>query len=250
MQSKYKLNPSASERFLTCTASLQHNTGFSESTTTLKGNLQHEVAALRLLQIFKGEDHAEEIERLTDYDNDYISPNNKNIKVRWTHDCEPVVDNYVSYVQRLVQEFKPKEVFIEYKIKMFFYGNAISGTADFVMILPNNDIFIVDLKTGRVKVETKDNKQMLIYGYGVLQDMNRKYNIVATHVIISICQSLINNTQAKKYSINQLATWYLDQFGPMRQINSDKLVYNPSPTACRYCQYRSKCNARIKAGVV
>lgn len=250
MSSKYKLNPSASERFLTCTASLQYNSGFSESVVTLKGNLQHEVAALRLLQIYENEDHTEEIERLTDYNNVYISKNNPNLQVQWTNDCNVVVDNYVSYIQQLYKELQPKRIHIEYKVKMSFYDNVINGTADCVMILQNDDIVIIDLKTGRVKVDTDDNKQMFMYAYAVLQTEYQRTRKLPNHIIISICQSLVNNTQARKYSLKYLVDWYFAQFQPMWEINTNNLTYNPSPTACKYCQYRSKCNARIKGGVV
>jgi RecB family exonuclease len=246
----YKLSPSSSSRFLTCSASLKHNQGFSENETTLKGSLQHEVAYLMLDEYFNENDNQEKIAFLKDYNNWFESKERKEIKVHWEKDYELTVQNYVNYVKTLFMQFKPKQVLLEYKIKMSFYGNEVNGTADCVMILENNDIIIVDLKTGRSKVEVEDNSQMLMYAYGVAQDIFRKTNKLAQKVIISIHQNLIHNTKAISYDMKDLIEWFVSKSVVMEEINSDKLVYRPSKIACRFCQHKFKCNERIKKGIV
>lgn len=250
MPSKYKLRPSSAERFLTCTASLPHNLGFDENEYTLLGQLQHKVAHLRLDQYFNNKDHSKMIEDYTNPNLDYLSKNDPNLKVKWNDSCEETVNNYITYIKRLEKQFKPKMVLLEYFIKMNFFGNEINGVVDCAMVLPDNSIIIIDLKTGRNRVETEDNAQMLMYGYGILQDMYKKTQKVAKKVIISIAQGLINNVQAIEYSLEQLQEWYIKQAQPMKEINSNNLVFRPTKTACKYCQYKDKCSARIKKGVV
>lgn len=250
MPSKYKLSPSSSERFLECTASLPFNTTFTENEHTLKGNLQHRVAFIRLDQVVNNIDHSKEIEKLTDPKNKYASFNNPSLVVYWDDSCAKTVDNYVSYVRQIIKEYKPKKIMFEYKVAMTFHGNKINGVIDVVMILPNDDIFIIDLKTGRNKVDTEDNSQMLMYAFGIIQKMKNDTNALAKRVIISISQSLINNTQAFEYTIDQMVQWYVLQGKPMREINTNNLVFRPSTKACKYCQNRDSCNERIKAGVV
>lgn len=247
---QYKLSPSSSSRFLTCSASLKHNTGFSENETTLKGSLQHEVAYLILDEYFNETDNKERIAFLTDYNNWYESKERKEIKVRWEKEFQKTVDNYVDYVKALFIQFKPKKVLLEYKIKMKFHGNDINGTADCVMFLDNDDIIIIDLKTGRSKVETEENSQMLMYAYGIAQDTFRKSNTLPSRVIISINQSLINNTVAMSYDFRDVVDWYIKKGSVMEEINSGNLVYRPSKIACRFCQYKQKCNTRIKEGII
>lgn len=249
-KSQYKLRPSSSQRFLTCTASLPYNLGFSENIYTLKGNLQHKVAFLRLDQYFNDNDHDKEIEKLTNPDNDFISKNDKELKTHWDNGCEKTVDSYISYVKRLEKQFKPKMVFLEYFIKMKFYGNKINGVVDLAMVMDNNNIIIVDLKTGYNKVEAEDNSQMLMYGYGMIQDLYKKTKKTPKKIIISIAQSSINNTIAVEYSLNQMIQWYKDQARPLKEINTNKLVFRPSPKACKYCEHRDECNERIRQGVV
>lgn len=250
MSSKYKLSPSSSDRFLTCTASLPHNKGFSESKSTLKGSLQHEVAALRLQELFLYQDHSQEIERLTNPDNFYSSRRNKDLKVKWDKNCDSTVDTYISYIKQLYNEYKPKHIFIEQRIKMRFFDNNINGIVDVAMVLENGDVIIVDLKTGRSKVDTEDNNQMLMYAYGFIQELHRRTKIMPNKVIISICQSVIYNTKAVSYTFKDLLEWYIKQAQPMQEINTDNLVYRPNKKACKFCQFRAECNARIKAGVI
>lgn len=250
MPSKYKLRPSSSERFLTCTASLPHNLGFSESKHTLIGNLQHEVAALRLEELYLYKDHKEEIERLTDPNNEYVSRNDATLKVKWNDQCQENVDTYIGYVKQLYNEYNPKHIFIEHRIKMRFYDNVINGIVDCAMVTEEGDVIIVDLKTGRGKVDTEDNQQMLMYAYGFVQELFSRTKIKPAKIIISICQSVIYNTKAVSYELIDLMSWYFSLAKPMEEINTDNLVFRPSTKACKYCQYKAHCNARIKEGIL
>lgn len=250
MPSKYKLSPSSSDRFLTCTASIQHNTGFSESLATLKGNLQHEVASLRLEELYFFKDNQKKIEQLTDTENYYTSRTDSTLKVKWDKSCDETVNTYISYVKQIHTQYKPKHIFIEQKIKMRFYDNNINGIVDCAMVLENGDVIVVDLKTGRSKVDTEENNQMLMYAYGFIQDLHRKTKILPNQVIISICQSIVYNTRAVSYSFNDLISWYISQATPMKEINTNELVYRPNKKACQFCQFRADCNARIKEGIV
>lgn len=250
MPSKYKLSPSSSDRFLTCTASLPHNTGFTESKHTLLGSLQHEVAALRLEEIFLYRDNSERIKYLTDPNNYYVSRNDDTLKVKWNSSCNDNVDNYVGYVKKLYHEYTPKHIFIEHKIKMRFYDNTINGVVDCAMVTEKGEVIIIDLKTGRGKVDANENNQMLMYAYGFIQELYGKTKQRAGKVIISIFQSVIYNTKAISYDLVDLITWYVSLAPPMNEINNDKLVYRPNEKACKYCQYKASCNARIKEGIL
>ncbi len=248
--SKYKLSPSASGRFLTCTASVQHNTGSGENETTLKGTLQHQVAFLKLDQMINLTNHEPEIALLTDLNNWYEGRDNNGIKVKWSKDYDITVNNYIDYISRIINQYNPKEIMLEYKVKMMFHDVEISGTIDCAMILESGDLIIIDLKTGRTPVKTEDNNQMLMYAYAVVQDRWRQKKSIPQNVIVSIFQSLINNTRAVSYTMTQLMDWYINQSQSMEEIKEDKLVYRPSKEACKFCQFNQKCIERIKKGVV
>lgn len=249
MPSKYKLSPSSSDRFLTCTASLPHNLGFSESKHTLIGNLQHEVAALRLEELFLFKDNSQEIERLTNPDNYYVSRNDDTLKVKWNAQCEDNVNTYVGYIKQLYNEYNPKHIFIEHRIRMRFYGNTINGIVDCAMVTEEGDVIIVDLKTGRSKVSAEENNQMNMYAYGFVQDLHKKTKQKPNKIIVSICQSVVYNTKAISYTLKDLINWYVNLAPPMHEINTDNLVFRPNEKACKFCQYKANCNARIKEGI-
>jgi CRISPR/Cas system-associated exonuclease Cas4 (RecB family) len=217
---------------------------------TLKGNLQHEVASLRLEELYFFKDNQKKIEQLTDTENYYTSRTDSTLKVKWDKSCDETVNTYISYVKQIHTQYKPKHIFIEQKIKMRFYDNNINGIVDCAMVLENGDVIVVDLKTGRSKVDTEENNQMLMYAYGFIQDLHRKTKILPNQVIISICQSIVYNTRAVSYSFNDLISWYISQATPMKEINTNELVYRPNKKACQFCQFRADCNARIKEGIV
>jgi RecB family exonuclease len=150
----------------------------------------------------------------------------------------------------MAQQYSPQEVLLEQNIKLKFHENDISGTVDCVMLKDNGDIIIVDLKTGRTKVKTEDNNQMLMYAYGVVQDVWKKTKKLPQSIIISIYQPLVNNTSAMEYTLQQLMDWYISKNQVMNEINTGNLVYRPTKEACKFCQFKIKCNERIRKGVV
>jgi len=245
---KYKLRPSSSGRFLKCTASVQFpENPFSETTINLKGTLQHEVASLRLEQIYKGKDNQEIINKLMDYDNIYYGKDPK-IKVQWDKSCETAVDSYISLINKLYREYNIKEIYIEESVVLKFYETEIRGKIDCALV-SDDYLFIIDLKTGRIKVETEDDPQILMYALGFVQKLNKQGKLPQT-IVIGISQEIIYNTELISYSLNDMKEWYKKQALPMWEINNDKLVYRPDTKACKYCVNNAKCNERIKQGIV
>lgn len=238
---------SASARWLQCTVSLIHNQEFVANVNTVKGNLIHEVSALRLREIFFEEDHKEEIERLKS--EPYVDRNDPSIIAKWDNDCTKTSEGYVEYAIKLYHQFEPDEIEVEKEITLNWYGYKKKGYIDLVM--KNKDhIVIVDLKTGRGRVETEDNSQMLMYAIAKAQEELDNKTFFIGNYIVSIFQPLINNTQAFQYSLKQLTTFYHSHREKMNEIIKGELKYDPSPEACRFCDYRHKCNARIKKGIL
>lgn len=244
---KYKLRPSSSGRFLKCTASVQFaEKPFEENVNNLKGNLQHEVASLRLEQIYKNKENAEEIQKLMDYDNIYYGKNPK-IKVKWDSGCDFSVDSYISLVKKIYSQYNAKEIYIEESIDLNFYGNQIKGKID-CAILTDEYLFVIDLKTGRMKVEVNDDPQILMYALGLLQKLNKENNL-PQKIVIGISQAVINNTELIEYSLKDIRDWYAKQSQAMWEINNNELKYRPDSKICKYCVNNSKCNERIRQGI-
>lgn len=241
---------SASSRWLQCTASLKYNKDFVANINTLKGNLIHEVSALRLEEIFFGKDNAEKIEALKT--KDYIDEKSPKLKTKWDIESQRTSDSYIDYAVRLYQQYQPHTIEIEKKVNVRWYGYEKYGLIDLVMV--NDDYtIIVDLKSGRTPVDTYDNTQMLIYAIGKMQEYGKQTTEERTfygNYIITICQPLLNNKVAVEYSRNSLVRFYQSHRIKMEEIISGNLQYDPTPNACKWCDYRSKCSERIKKGVI
>lgn len=238
---------SASSRWLQCTKSLEYNKDFKSNVFTLKGNLIHEVSALRLREIFFKENHQEAIERLKT--SIYVDEKDSNLKTEWTNECEKTSDGYINYALRLYQQFNPHTIEIEKKINVRWYGYEKFGYIDLLMI-SNDYTIIVDLKTGRGEVETQENSQMLIYTLGQIQETNNKKEMFLGNYITAICQPLINNIKAVEYSKKHIVFFYRSFANKMEEIISGNLQYSPSPVACKYCDYRNKCAERMRQGIL
>ena len=238
---------SASSRWLSCTASLLFNKDFNINVNTLKGNLIHEVSALKLREIFFNENHEKEIEKLKT--EKYIDERNKELSAKWDSDCKNTCEKYVSYALKMFELYQPHTIEIEKKIDLEWHGYKKIGNIDLVMI-SNDYMIIIDLKSGRTKIETDDNSQMLMYMVALIQEEQRKGNVFIGKYIISICQSLIANIVAYEYSLNSIARFYASQSNAMEEISSGNLKYRPSKKACKYCDHRDSCNERIKQGIV
>ena len=238
---------SASSRWLKCTASLQYNKDFKSNINTLKGNLIHAVSALKLKEIFFKEDHSEEIEKLKK--NPYVDSNDKTLIAKWDSDCEKTYEGYISYAIKVYKQYEPHTIEIEKKIYVTWYGFKKYGFIDLVMI-SDDYIIIIDLKSGRTKVESEDNSQMLMYAIGKIQEEQVNKTNFNGNYIISICQSLVSNIKAYEYSLKQISKFYSSHAKKMEEILFDKLQYDPSEVACKYCDHRTVCNERIKKGVV
>lgn len=238
---------SASSRWLQCTKSLDYNKEFKSNIHALKGNLIHEVSALRLREIFFNEDHKEKIELLKT--NIYVDSNDKTLKTEWDNDCTKTSDGYIEYAIKLRKQFEPHTIEIEKKIWITWYGYKKYGYIDLVMI-SDSRVIIVDLKSGRTKVESEENSQMLMYAIGQIQEMKTTHPNFVGNYIVAVCQPLISNIKAQEHSLGQVARFYNSHWLKMDEIIEGNLKYDPSPVACKYCDFRDNCVERIKKGVV
>lgn len=238
---------SASSRWLQCTKSLEHNKTFTQNIYATKGNLIHLVASLRLREIFHKENHSDEIDRLMK--EDYVNEQDKTIVAKWDNDCQSTYERYINYAIMMYKKYEPHTIEIEKKTWITWYGHKKYGFIDLIMISDDYTI-IIDLKTGRGKVESEENSQMLMYAIGKIQEQAQQKDKFVGKYILSICQTLINNVEEVEYSLSWISRWYNSHILKMREINTGELQFDPSPTACKWCDYRDSCNARIKKGVV
>lgn len=214
---KYKLSPSKAERFLQCTKSLEFDTEFVETPVTIRGSLLHDIARKMLLE--------EEWE--------------SDIKTYGINDYELyLLTSYVDGVWQEYEKINAREIYVEEKMTVNLYGNAINLIMDSLLV-SEDTASIIDLKTGSVKVEEKGNKQLLFYGYCAI---NRFPNV--KKIRMSIGQKGKIRTVEK--DVSEILNFFLEKESVFESINRNELTYNPSDTACKYCANKLQCVARAE----
>lgn len=153
-------------------------------------------------------------------------------------------------VEELRQEFlkiEPNFSFddcvCEEKLELDYITESIDwtlvGKPDLVYISKSsNTIYVVDYKFGYNSVEVKKNPQLM--GYILL--LHGVVDVFSSHKKICIFQNgrlelqLISNSDLNKFEadVAQIV------------IGSQKNIYLPSATACKWCSYREECPALIQ----
>lgn len=134
------------------------------------------------------------------------------------------------------------------------------GTADIVAVVPRTDgsfmLLVGDLKTGRHKVDAKENWQLMLYAIGVLRKLSRRYNI--TLIRLAIFQPLAGG--ASEYDMAPEALALFAKHAARRSVMAldvyakgkkelKALDFTPSASACQWCRFAEKCSAKAKAAV-
>lgn len=134
------------------------------------------------------------------------------------------------------------------------------GTADIVAVIPRIDgsfmLLVGDLKTGRHKVDAKENWQLMLYAVGVMRKLSRRYNI--TLIRLATFQPLAggaaeHDTTPEALHIflrhaNRRSVMALDVYAKGKKALK-AMDFTPSASACQWCRFAEKCSAKAKAAV-
>lgn len=141
-------------------------------------------------------------------------------------------------------------------------GNRVKtfGTADMVMVMKKTDgtymLIVGDLKTGRHKVEAKENKQLMLYALGLLRKLQTMYDITTVRLVIfqPYCGG------ASEWDITVEALEIFAKFASKRAVAAleayargkkglTRADFRPSVDACQWCRFADQCSARAKAAI-
>lgn len=232
------LSPSGAERWSTCPASVQLESGYPDSSSDYadEGTAAHAVAEMALRE---GKDAMA-------YKGQRI-PMRGGIAVEVTADMATEVQKYVDYVRDVSAGH---ELMLEQRLNISGWVPEAFGTSDAVILREDGELHICDLKFGRgVKVDAEENKQMILYALGaldqfaVLMDFER--------VRMTIHQPRLNHLSEWAITVDELrergarlkeaaerAYLYVDSETP--PVPSD---FGPSEKACRFCKAKATCPA-------
>ena len=230
-------SPSSSERWFKCAASalLNYHAEYTVGLPAATGTLIHSITEMHLKDRINNMsleeywlDRTELIETFEiKVDQDMI-------------DCAKV---YVDYINKRKEELDAT-LLIEEKFTIDEISDKCHGTADAVLI-GKDRIQVVDLKTGTWPVDPTRNKQLMIYGLGVLT----KYGDENTIMELSICQPRVSKrTPVKTFEITapNLVSWGFNDLKPAIEAcfeENPQYVYGDH---CRFCSAKDDCETYNK----
>ncbi|QNO11829.1 putative nuclease [Escherichia phage vB_EcoS_fPoEco01] len=170
---------------------------------------------------------------------------------KYTDYCKAIID--VATYAKLEMRVNLTEV-----LHPGYEGVETFGTADLVAVqeLANTDehiLIIGDLKTGRHRVEAKENKQLMLYALGVYRRLKRRYNITVVRLVIF--QPCAGGASEWDISVEGLelfakfaqkrALLALDAYSRGKK-NLKASDFKPSVDGCQWCRFSEQCAARTK----
>lgn len=263
------LSPSGAKKWLSCAASLacEKDIPNTSGKAAVSGTAMHTIAEMHLNQYIKGtalplerEVGAYVLDEGKGQIKALISPMKGAVLItadmieqvrKYTDYCKAIID--VATYAKLEMRVNLTEV-----LHPGYEGVETFGTADLVAVqeLVNTDehmLIIGDLKTGRHRVEAKENKQLMLYALGVYRRLKRRYNITAVRLVIF--QPYAGGASEWDISVEGLelfakfaqkrALLALDAYSRGKK-NLKASDFKPSVDGCQWCRFSEQCAARTK----
>lgn len=263
------LSPSGAKKWLACSASLacEKDIPNTSGKAAVLGTAMHTIAEMHLNQYIKGT--ALPLEREVGA---YVLDEGKGqIKaligpmkgaVLITADMIEQVRKYTDYCKAIIDVATYAKLEMRVNLTEVLHpgyeGIETFGTADIVAVqeLANTDehmLIIGDLKTGRHRVEAKENKQLMLYALGVYRRLKRRYNITVVRLVIF--QPYAGGASEWDISVEGLelfakfaqkrALLALDAYKRGKK-NLKASDFRPSVDGCQWCRFSEQCAARTK----
>ena len=263
------LSPSGAKKWLSCAASLacEKDIPNTSGKAAVTGTACHTIAEVHLNQYIKGtalplerEVGAYVLDEGKGQIKALISPMKGAVLItadmieqvrKYTDCCKAIID--VATYAKLEMRVNLTEV-----LHPGYEGVETFGTADLVAVqeLANTDehmLIIGDLKTGRHRVEAKENKQLMLYALGVYRRLKRRYNITVVRLVIF--QPYAGGASEWDISVEGLelfakfaqkrALLALDAYSRGKK-NLKASDFRPSVDGCQWCRFSEQCAARTK----
>lgn len=263
------LSPSGAKKWLSCAASLacEKDTPNTSGKAAVLGTAMHTIAEVHLNAYIRGtalplarEVGAYVLDEGKGPIKALISPMKGAVLItadmidqctKYTDYCKAIID--VATYAKLEMRVNLTEV-----LHPGYEGVETFGTADLVAVqeLANTDehmLIIGDLKTGRHRVEAKENKQLMLYALGVYRRLKRRYNITVVRLVIF--QPYAGGASEWDISVEGLelfakfaqkrALLALDAYHRGKK-NLKASDFKPSVDGCQWCRFSEQCAARTK----
>lgn len=229
------LSPSASHRWLHCTAAPRLEEGVEDkgSEYAAEGTLAHAYCAMKLKQ-FLGLPTDGEKKEIAELNDKYH-----------TGEMDEYTDTYATIVLEKYNAARAAtpdaQLRIETRLDFTDYIPEAFGTAD-AIIIADGVMEVIDFKYGKgVKVSAEANPQMMIYALGAYARFSFDYRIDSLRA--TIVQPRIDNLSEFEITIQELTEWADKTLKPA----AEKAYKGDGPQNpgewCQFCKVKSCCRA-------
>ena len=231
------LSPSAASRWLTCTPSVRLEEAFPDRTSEAaeEGTLAHslgELIILNTLGLMTKKAYASKLKEIKA---------DKFYNETMQQHCEDYAAFVVERYNEALSRNKDAQIVLEKKIDLTKYVPEGFGTGD-VVIVSDDLLEIIDLKYGKgVPVSSEKNKQLMLYGLGVLESYDFLYDI--KEVRLTIFQPRIDNTSSWSIDAAELRTWGEEFVIPTAKAAFEGTGEFVVGDHCRFCKAKAQCRA-------
>ena len=229
------LSPSASHRWLPCTAAPRLEEGIKDegSDYAAEGTLAHAYCAMKLKN-FLGLPTDGEKEEIAALQEKY-----------GTGEMAEYTDTYVTIVLEKYNAARAAtpdaQLLVETRLDFSDYVPEAFGTAD-AIIIADGTMEVIDFKYGKgVKVSAVENPQMMIYALGAYARFAFEYRI--DNLRATIVQPRIDNLSEYEITVEELTAWAANVLAPA----AEKAYKGEGPQTpgawCQFCKVKNQCRA-------
>lgn len=231
------LSPSSASRWLSCTPSAKLEYGIKKSSTYAdEGTLAHSLGELIILR---------KLGRINK-----ISYETKLAKIKkskyFNNEMFDICDDYAGFVietyNKCVAENADTVLFTEVILNLNKFAPDSFGTSDVVIVF-GNKIILIDLKFGKgIAVSAVENKQLMLYALGALENFGFLYDLTDIELIIYQPRILDEPSQYEML-VKDLYAWAEAVVIPKSKLAAEGKGEFVVGDHCRFCAVREKCRA-------
>lgn len=227
------LSPSGASRWINCTPSPRLEEQFEDEQSSIyaaEGTLAHEFAELEMkrnkISIIT---HSQKLKTLR-------------ANTLYTPDMELEVEKYTNYV---LEQFNATScgavLLIEEVVDLTYFIEDGFGMND-AIIIADGIMEVIDLKYGKgIRIEAKDNSQLMLYGLGALRAYELMYDI---HTIrMTIVQPRLDHIDSAIIPAKKLNLWGEKTVKPKAKIAFNGDGVQKAGPWCQWCKVKAKCKA-------
>lgn len=230
------LAASHAERWINCPPSARLEEAWDEehpSETSIyaeEGTLAHELAEARLIEWAFGANMSEKLDKIQ-------------FSQLYHHEMESYVQDYLDHVIETFLDAKNTtkgaKIFIEKTLNFSHIVPEGFGTGD-ACIVADNVLHIIDLKYGKgVRVDAKNNPQLMLYAVGALREFDLAFDI--SEVCLHIVQPRLSHTSVWSISVKDLAKWTEEVVKPVAELAFKGKGVQKAGAHCKFCKVKSCC---------